>query len=813
MKKRMISLLLALVMILGMIPATAITANALTYELADAVIVNNVGLDDGYYVLEGSTEAKEGTPPADADYAYFKDQVLYLKNFDITTYRENRVSAEKVVKCGIGMYQYVNLYWDDSYLGSLINDFPLTIHLTGTNRITDSLAEYSIYACYEATVTFTGDGTLEMNRPMEVSAGTTVKSGAVRMTESGAGDKVPMIKTENFKMEGGELNMRAAYRSGIECTGFAMSSGKLDVTVLGNSQYTGSGLLTTGSVTFSGGTAKIQSDGDAVQCSSLTIQDGVENVKFISTAASEQDGNYMAVDASFVTLPTQLTTYVSDNADGNYALVVTSGSLNGYDSVEIAALLSGKISGVTSTTETLVHIYETGNGVPLEIISVIGNGTYSFLVPQFGDYTILAIARGYEQQTAKITVSGNTTQNFAMVEKPKFTIQPQGGTVVYNQRHIAKWATNFTPVKQELVTYNPTGNVLQVLEISAGAVLASLSYLSDGYYYRIRSYYDYYSNAYVESDSFYVTTDPYFTPNYEHGNTEMDIIAGITYVPNGDGTFNANVHVDLSYVDGQMLQHEWYGTGYYWYDHNNKLTSGIGTTDTDKLVFTLYNVGKNLVPGKEWRVKVYLAYDPYCDDEWREVDFHYVTDTVPELKPEDAFTNPFTDVKEGDFYYDPVMWAVENGITTGATATTFNPGGNCLRAHVVTFLHRAEGNPEPTSTKNPFTDVKTSDFFYKPVLWAVEKKITNGTSATTFGSYDNCNRAAVVTFLWRNAGSPEPKSTNNPFVDVKSTDFFYKPVLWAVEEGITNGLDATHFGPATACNRAQVVTFLYRAYN
>ena len=174
---------------------------------------------------------------------------------------------------------------------------------------------------------------------------------------------------------------------------------------------------------------------------------------------------------------------------------------------------------------------------------------------------------------------------------------------------------------------------------------------------------------------------------------------------------------------------------------------------------------------------------------------------------------PFADVPADSFYYEPVLWALENGITTGATATTFNPGGNCLRAHVVTFLHRAEGNPEPSSTKNPFTDVKSSDFFYKPVLWAVEKGITNGTSATTFGSYDNCNRAAVVTFLWRAAGCPEPKAVNNPFVDVKTTDFFYKAVLWAVENGITNGVDATHFGPTAGCNRAQVVTFLYRAYN
>ena len=157
------------------------------------------------------------------------------------------------------------------------------------------------------------------------------------------------------------------------------------------------------------------------------------------------------------------------------------------------------------------------------------------------------------------------------------------------------------------------------------------------------------------------------------------------------------------------------------------------------------------------------------------------------------------------------MWAIEKGITNGATATTFNPGGTCLRAQVVTFLHRAAGNPEPGSGNNPFTDVKTGDFFYKPVLWAVEKGITNGTTATTFGSYTNCNRAAVVTFLWRAAGSPEPKSTSHPFVDVKISDFFYESVLWAVENGITNGIDATHFGPTAYCNRAQVVTFLYRA--
>ena len=175
--------------------------------------------------------------------------------------------------------------------------------------------------------------------------------------------------------------------------------------------------------------------------------------------------------------------------------------------------------------------------------------------------------------------------------------------------------------------------------------------------------------------------------------------------------------------------------------------------------------------------------------------------------------NPFTDVPEGSFYIDPVLWAVEKGITTGATATTFNPNGDCQRAAVVTFLWRAAGSPEPTSTTNPFTDVKESDFYYKAVLWAVEKGITNGLTATTFGPFALCNRAQVVTFLYRAMGNPAVSSTQNPFNDVDAAAWYGPAVLWAVENGITNGMSATEFGVNTICNRAQVVTFLYRTYN
>ena len=171
--------------------------------------------------------------------------------------------------------------------------------------------------------------------------------------------------------------------------------------------------------------------------------------------------------------------------------------------------------------------------------------------------------------------------------------------------------------------------------------------------------------------------------------------------------------------------------------------------------------------------------------------------------------NPFTDVPENSFYFLPVLWAVDEGITNGATADTFNPGGDLLRAQVVTMLWRHAGSPV-VDTVNPFTDVKETDFYYMAVLWAVKNGITNGTSATTFGPMGITNRAQVVTFLWRYLDQPAA-GTENPFADVDAASWYGKPVLWAVENGVTNGMTATEFGVNTNCNRAHMVTFLYRA--
>ena len=171
--------------------------------------------------------------------------------------------------------------------------------------------------------------------------------------------------------------------------------------------------------------------------------------------------------------------------------------------------------------------------------------------------------------------------------------------------------------------------------------------------------------------------------------------------------------------------------------------------------------------------------------------------------------NPFTDVNVGRYYYIPVLWAVSNDITTGITETAFVPEGEATRGQVVTFLWRLAGSPEPESSVNPFVDVKEGRFYAKAVLWAAENGITKGVDATHFAPDETCTRAEVVTFLWRAAGKPEAAS-GNPFTDLRETGYYYNAVLWAVETGITTGVTPTTFQPDTTCNRAQVVTFLYR---
>ncbi len=172
----------------------------------------------------------------------------------------------------------------------------------------------------------------------------------------------------------------------------------------------------------------------------------------------------------------------------------------------------------------------------------------------------------------------------------------------------------------------------------------------------------------------------------------------------------------------------------------------------------------------------------------------------------------FSDVPSDAYYAPAVDWAVANNVVYGTSATTFAPNEKCTRAQVVAFLWRAAGRPEHSTAVNPFTDVNSDDYFYDAVLWAVENNIVYGTSATTFEPHSPCTRAQVAAFLYRAKGRPEPETDDNPFRDVSADAYYYDAVLWAVGKGVVYGTSATTFEPNATCTRAQGVAFLYRAY-
>ena len=175
-------------------------------------------------------------------------------------------------------------------------------------------------------------------------------------------------------------------------------------------------------------------------------------------------------------------------------------------------------------------------------------------------------------------------------------------------------------------------------------------------------------------------------------------------------------------------------------------------------------------------------------------------------------TGVFVDVAEGSYYEEAVDWAVKNGITTGTGNNYFTPDGICTRAQAVTFLWRVAGSPTPKTEAMVFEDVLDGSYYYEAVLWAVENGITVGTSATTFSPELTCSRAHIVTFLWRAANSPSAR-TVNPFTDVAADAYYIDAVLWAVKHKITAGTTLSTFSPDEGCTRAQIVTFLYRAHS
>ena len=239
------------------------------------------------------------------------------------------------------------------------------------------------------------------------------------------------------------------------------------------------------------------------------------------------------------------------------------------------------------------------------------------------------------------------------------------------------------------------------------------------------------------------------------------------------------------------------------------LTEGGGAGS--ELQFTLWATGgTNTVPNFSTAYGVVLGDFGFMVNQRNMI--NHVTcilndEPIPVPEPPVAFI----DVPDDAYFKAPVDWAVACGITKGTGENTFSPEEPCTRGQVVTFLWRAAGEPEPTTEVNPFRDVKEDDYFYKAVLWAVEKEITNGTGTGTFSPDDPCTRGQIVTFLFRYAVEGLIIiGTECPFSDVETGDYFYFPVIWAVDHEITKGTTDTTFSPDDTCTRGQVVTFLYR---
>ena len=221
-----------------------------------------------------------------------------------------------------------------------------------------------------------------------------------------------------------------------------------------------------------------------------------------------------------------------------------------------------------------------------------------------------------------------------------------------------------------------------------------------------------------------------------------------------------------------------------------------------------------LKEGKKYDSGDCIHYNYYQNEEPTHLSIWFDITTSIRLSDGTIVNQHFTDVTLNDYFYNPVTWAVnhEPQVTAGVDAIHFGPNNDCTREQIVTFLWAANGKPEPEGTGSSFSDVASDAWYYKPVMWAIENGITSGMGDGRFGVGQSCTRAQAMTFLWAANGKTEPESEVSPFSDVTSGDWFCKPILWAAEHDVTAGIGGGLFGVNSTCTRAQIITFLYKVY-
>ena len=330
----------------------------------------------------------------------------------------------------------------------------------------------------------------------------------------------------------------------------------------------------------------------------------------------------------------------------------------------------------------------------------------------------------------------------------------------------------------------------------------------------------------------------YIGYSYSAASSASDLIAGVEYTEL-DGAMDCltpvvypnKTLVNASYIaDGDGILYA-YGLGYFSQipadaavlvksDKTRTPTEGFVPTNTAERAagFKAYlNGGVQGFAYKENGMNVVLFANSLTHKVHQRDEYAYISNFLfssvlsdKNYDGSESVALPFTDVAEGAYYADAVAWAIQNKVTSGVSATTFAPNASCTRGQMVTFLWKAAGSPEPKSLTTAFTDVKSGAYYEKAVAWAVENKVTTGTSATTFSPDATVTRGQSVTFLWKANNSPAAEGTS-AFTDVAAGVYYAPAVAWAVEKGVTSGMSATTFAPNSDCTRAQIVTFLYRA--
>ena len=267
--------------------------------------------------------------------------------------------------------------------------------------------------------------------------------------------------------------------------------------------------------------------------------------------------------------------------------------------------------------------------------------------------------------------------------------------------------------------------------------------------------------------------------------------------PDGDGVYDRRmISEDYDHEEGELAPGNGYevlpvGTDVDFWEMIRDYRTRWDTGGEDLVRLSADRVLELFGPNTLVKIKTgTVSVDPAAGDWYILVEGNATQPTVPTV-------GGFTDVKTGDYFADPVLWAVEKKITAGTSATTFAPNATCTQSQILTFLWRAKGEPKPTGT------VSGTQYYATAAQWAKEQGLTDNFSAEA-----DCTRAMVVTYLWKLAGSPKTGTSN--FTDVSANADYAQAVAWAVEQGVTAGTSATTFSPDSVCTRGQIVTFLYR---